>query len=206
MGFAGYRFLSLSESLSVQENILVTGSSPRVAVNDPVGTTIVVRDTFETENRFHGGQIGLTYERRRGRWDLDTRASIAFGVTSQDLDIDGFQVRTRPGQLPAGFRGGLLAVGPNLGHFSQERFSVVPEVTVNLGYWLTPNLKAFVGYNFLYWTNVIRAGEQIDRVVDLSFVPNAPPAIPSGQLRPQPLFSQSDLWVTGVQFGVEWRW
>jgi hypothetical protein len=206
MGFAGYRFLSLSEKLSVQENILVTGASPRVAVPDPIGTTIVVRDTFETHNRFNGGQIGATYERRRGRWDLDTRASIAFGVTSQELDIDGFQTRTRPGGVPATFRGGLLAAGPNLGHFTRDRFSVVPEATVNVGYWLTPNLKAFVGYNFIYWTNVIRPGDQIDRTVDLSFVPNAPPTAPSGQLRPQPLFRQSDLWVTGIQFGAEWRW
>ena len=80
------------------------------------------------------------------------------------------------------------------------------EVTANIGYWITPNLKAFVSYNFIYWTNVIRPGDQIDRVVDLSFVPNAPPTAPSGQLRPKPLFNQSDLWVTGLQFGVQWRW
>jgi hypothetical protein len=127
-------------------------------------------------------------------------------VTSQELDINGFQERTRPGLPPAVFQGGLLAVGPNLGHFTRERCSVVPEVTANIGYWLTPNLKAFVGYNFIYWTNVIRPGDQIDRVVDLSFVPNAPPTAPSGQLRPKPLFNQSDLWITGLQFGVQWRW
>jgi hypothetical protein len=206
MGFAGYRFLYLEEEVSIQEDILVVGTSPRVVVPDPVGTTIVVRDTFEVENQFHGGQVGVTYERRRGRWDVDARASIAMGVTHQELDIDGFQVRTRPGQAPMTFRGGLLAAGPNLGSFTRDRFSVVPEFTFNLGYWLTPNFKAFVGYNLLYWTDVLRAGEQIDRVVDLTFVPNAPSAIPSGQQRPAALFNQSDLWVTGVQFGVEYRW
>jgi hypothetical protein len=206
MGFAGYRFLSLSEQVSVTENINVVGTSPRVQIPDPVGSVVFVNDTFKTENRFNGGQIGATYERRRGSWSLDARASIAFGVTSQELDIDGVQVRTRPGQVPAVFRGGLLAAETNIGHFTRDRFSVVPEVTLNVGYWLTPGLRAYVGYNFLYWTNVIRAGEQIDRVVDLTFVPNAPPAIPSGLLRPTPLFKQSDLWVTGVNFGVEWRW
>src|SRR5262245_33964567 len=69
MGFAGYRFLNLEEEVSIQENILVVGTSPRVAIPDPVGTTIVVRDTFEVENQFNGGQVGVTYERRRGRWD-----------------------------------------------------------------------------------------------------------------------------------------
>jgi hypothetical protein len=206
MGFAGYRFLSLEEQVSVQEDILVVGTSPRVVIPDPVGTTIVVRDTFEVENRFHGGQVGVTYERRRGRWDVDARASVALGVTNQQLDIDGFQIRTRPGQPPVAFRGGLLAAGPNIGSFTRDRFSIVPEFTLNVGYWLTPNLRAYAGYNFLYWTNVIRAGDEIDRVVDLTFVPNAPPAIPSGQQRPAAQFNQSDLWVTGVQFGVEWRW
>ena len=74
----------------------------------------------------------------RGRWDLDARGSIAFGNTHQELDIDGSQVRTRPGQLPTTYQGGLLAVGPNLGHFTRDLFSVVPEATINIGYWLTP--------------------------------------------------------------------
>lgn len=206
MGFLGYRYLDLSEEVSVTENIVVIGTSPRIPITDPIGTTILVRDTFRTENQFNGGQVGLTYERRRGRWSLDGRASVAFGVTHQELEISGVQVRTRPGQLPATFQGGLLAAGPNLGKFTRDEFSVVPEFTLNLGYWATESLKLYVGYNFLYWPNVIRPGDQIDGVVDLSFVPNAPPVPPSGQLRPAPLFKQSDLWVTGLQFGVEWRW
>jgi hypothetical protein len=53
---------------------------------------------------------------------------------------------------------------------------------------------------------VIRPGDQIDHVVDLSFVPNAPPASFSGQLRPHPLFKQSDLVVNGIQFGLQAQW
>jgi hypothetical protein len=206
MWFVGYRYLNLQEELAVTENINVVGTSPRVVIPDPVGTVIFVQDSFKTENHFNGGQLGLTYERQRGRWSVDARASVAFGVTHQELDIFGIQVRTRPGQPPMTFRGGLLAAGPNLGSFSRDRFSVVPEFTLNLGYQITPALKAYVGYNFLYWSNVIRPGDQIDRVVDLTFVPNAPAVPPSGQLRPAPLFKQTGLWVTGLQFGVEWRW
>lgn len=205
--FVGYRNLNLIESLTVTENINVIGpGGNRVLLTDPPGSVIVVRDRFGTENRFNGGQIGATWERRWGGFSLDARASVALGVTSQELSIFGAQTRTRPGQLPMTYSGGLLAAGPNLGTFTRNRFSVVPEITLNLGYWVTPNFKAYIGYNFLYWSNVIRPGEQIDPVVDLSFVPNAPPVAFSGQYRPQPLFRQSDLWVTGVQFGLEWRW
>jgi hypothetical protein len=101
----------------------------------------------------------------------------------------------------------LLAAGPNIGSFDRNKFSVVPEATFNVGYMVTPTLRAYVGYNFLYWTNVIRPGDQIDRVIDLSFVPNSPTNVPaSGLLRPQPTFRQSDLVVQGVQFGMELRW
>jgi hypothetical protein len=207
MWFLGYRYLNLSEEVSVTENITVLGSGGnQVRLPDPPGTIVFVQDRFSTENHFHGGQVGLTYERQRGPWSIDARASVAIGATHQELDIFGVQTRTRPGQLTESFTGGLLAAGPNLGHFSRNRFSVVPEFTLNVGYQLTPRLKVYAGYNFLYWTNVLRAGEQIDTTVDLTFVPNAPPAIPSGQRRPAPLFRQTDLWVTGLQFGAQWRW
>lgn len=207
--FVGYRNLNLKESLEVTENITVVGpGGTNVLFDDPIGTTVVVRDSFFTRNYFHGGQVGATYERRWNRVLLDVRTSVAFGVTHQELEIEGFQRRTRPGMAPMVFNnGGLLAASSNIGTFTRDLFSVVPELTINLGYQITPGLRAYVGYNLLYWPNVIRPGDQIDRVVDLTNVPNNTiPVPPSGLNRPQPLFKQSDLWVNGVQFGVEWRW
>lgn len=206
-GLIGYRYLNLSEALEMKENIVVVGpGNGRLNVPDPPGTVVFVRDRFATENRFHGGQVGFTWERRRGAWTFWGRATIAFGITEQELEIYGIQTRIRPNQPPASFPGGLLAAASNLGTFQLDRFSVVPEVTVQLGYRLSPAWQVYVGYNFLYWTNVLRPGEQIDRVVDLTQVPNAPSVPFSGQFRPRPLFRQSDLLVTGLQFGLEWRW
>jgi hypothetical protein len=205
--FIGYRHLNLRESLIITENIAVIGPGhSRLVVPDPIGTQVVVQDQFTTRNYFNGGQIGAFYERQAGRWFLNTRTSVALGTTHQVLEINGFQVRQRPAMPPMNFRGGLIAAGPNLGRFTRDRFSVVPEVTVNLGYSLTETLRVFTGYNFLLWTNVIRPGDQIDRVVDLTFVPNAPAVLPSGQNRPQPLFRQRDLVIHGIQFGAELRW
>jgi hypothetical protein len=205
--FAGYRHLNLRESLTITENIAVIGpGGDRLALTDPVGTQVTVRDHFQTRNQFHGGQIGGLYQRRWGRWDATGRASVALGSTHQVLEIDGVQVRQQPGMPPMTFRGGLLAAGPNLGTFTRDRFSVAPELTLSVGYRVTDHLRVFAGYNFLLWTNVIRPGDQIDRVVDVSFVPNSPPAPPSGMSRPHPLFAQRDLVVNGIQFGLDWRW
>ncbi|MBX9583103.1 MAG: BBP7 family outer membrane beta-barrel protein, partial [Gemmataceae bacterium] len=206
--FAGYRFLGLNEDLTINETITSLAGNPA----DPPGTRVFVQDQFRTRNRFNGGQLGYAAERNWGRLSLDGRASVALGNTRQVLDIAGSQVVQRPGEAPQRFVGGLLATGPNLGHFERDRFSVVPEATVNLGVWITPTFKAYVGYNFLYWSNVIRPGDQIDRVVDVTLIPN-PPTDPtgrvppfSGQFRPRPTFKEDNLSIHGLQFGVEWRW
>ena len=201
--FAGYRYLNLTESLTIAESLTSTGRlSP-----DPVGTKVFVQDRFETRNQFNGGQVGGFWNRKFGRFDWDVRASVALGETQQRIAIDGLQQRTRPGEATQNFRGGLLATGPNLGTFYQSKFSVVPEITTNIGFQVTQNLKFYVGYNYLYWSNVVRPGDQIDRTVDVALVPNPPAGVvPSSTQRPVPTFRQSDFWAQGVQFGVEWRW
>ena len=206
--FVGYRHLNLRESLTIGEDITVIGDGgDRFNIPDPVGTRVFVQDRFATRNYFHGGQIGAYYERQFGRWVVDARASVALGSMHQVLEISGAQTRIRPGMAPMTFTGGgLLAAGPNIGRFERDKFSVAPEFTLNLGYQVTPRVRLFGGYNFLMWTNVIRPGDQIDRVVDLTFVPNAPTVAPSGQNRPRPLFAQRDLVINGVQFGLDLRW
>jgi hypothetical protein len=206
--FAGYRNVSMQETLSITENINVVGpGAGRVSITDPVGSVVFVRDTFKTNNYFNGGQIGALYERQWGRFSVCSRGSIAFGVTHQEIDIDGFQVRTQPGKPPMAFTGGgLLAAGPNIGSFTRNEFSVVPELTVNVGYRVSPSLRVYGGWNLLYWSNVVRPGDQIDGVVDVTFVPNAPAVPPSGLARPTVPFRQSDMWISGIQFGAEWRW
>lgn len=199
----GYRHLNLHERLRITE--FITAGGPDAP--DPADTQVVVGDAFETRNRFHGGQIGRWWAGSTGRLDLDVRATVALGVTTSQVTISGFQNRTRPGEPTQSFTGGLLAAGPNLGTFRRSGFSVVPEATVNVGYLITPTLRAYVGYNFLYWSGVMRPGDQIDRVVDVTFVPNPPPGVaPSGLNRPQPTFTRSDFWAQGVQLGLELRW
>ena len=50
---------------------------------------------------------------------------------------------------------------------------MVPEVGINLGFQLTNNLKIYGGYSFLYWTNIVRPGDQIDTTVNPNLVPTS---------------------------------
>jgi Putative beta barrel porin-7 (BBP7) len=199
--FAGYKYLNMSESIDITEGITAGVNAP-----DPVGTFTAVRDSFATRNIFNGGQIGAAFEQRHGSWFVNARASVGFGVNDETVDVVGNQFQLRPGQPPTVFTGGLLAAQSNIGSYSRDRFSVVPDFALNLGYQFTPNLRAYVGYSFLYWTNVVRPGEQIDRNVNLNFIPNAPPVSPGGPRVPAVPFQTSDFWAQGVNFGIEWRY
>src|SRR5262249_23740520 len=76
--------------------------------------------------------------------------------------------RPRPPNAGTIGAGGLLTGPGNIGSSTTGRFSVVPEVGMNLGYYVTDWMRLSVGYNFLYWSGVARPGEQIDRRVNLN--------------------------------------
>ncbi len=79
---------------------------------------------------------------------------------------------------------------------------MVPEISLNLGYNITPRLRALVGYTFLYWTNVGRPGDQIDLLLNPS---QFPPGTLSGAPRPAFNYNDSDFWAQGLNFGAEYR-
>jgi hypothetical protein len=199
-GLAGFRYLGLHDSLRVQENLAVINSQNP---NLPVGSTFVVTDRFGTQNNFYGGQIGGMGEYRFGRWSVDLRTTIAFGVTQQFVSIGGTTLAQAPGMAPQLSQGGLLAQSSNIGRYSHDQFSVVPEIGINLGYQFTNHIRGFVGYNFLYWSSVARAGNQIDSVVNPNLLP---PSQPGGPQRPAFVPQGSDFWAQGINFGLDIRW
>jgi hypothetical protein len=201
-GLAGFRYLDLTEGLHISEDI-ITSPTQSVFPN----SRVQVSDRFDTHNQFYGGQVGMDGEIYRGRFFLGLRGKVALGDTHETLNINGSQAITdAQGNLHV-FRGGLLALQSNIGHFTRDRFAVVPEVGLTVGCQLTDQLRVTVGYNLLYWSNVIRPGEQIDRVIDETLIPNFgarhPPA---GQNRPMVLFKETDYWAQGLTFGVEYRY
>jgi hypothetical protein len=208
----GFRFLSLAEDLSIVNHsevlpgALVPGTFNGLPVDQVV--SYGVDDSFTTYNRFYGGQLGGKLDWRFGRLVLGGVAKIALGTTQQSVNVRGASVLVAANPAQGGqANAGLLAVPTNGGKHTRNEFAVVPEVGLNVGFQVTPAVKVFVGYTFLYWSNVLRPGDQVSRVVSLQQVPLHPsfnPAQPATQ--PVVPFKDADFWAQGVNFGVEVRY
>jgi hypothetical protein len=194
----GYRYLNLTDELTIVEDLTAL-AQPGVVP----GTRLQILDRFRIENEFHGPSVGANFERRYGRWFVGGRAAVALGVTRQEVTIDGATAITAPGGPTTRFVGGLLAQPTNIGRVTDHAFAVVPEVGFRVGAQLTPCLRGFVGYDFLYWSDVARAGDQIDPRVNTNQLP--PPLPLTGPEVPARTGRTTDFWVQGVSAGVEWR-
>jgi hypothetical protein len=194
----GVRYLYLQEKVDVRADLLQAANA---AAGIPE-TAFVVEDYFHTRNEFFGGQLGMRTIARLGDFSLEWQGKVALGSTRQTVVIDGTTTATVTGSAPITSPGGLLALPTNMGTYSRDRFTVVPEVGLTVGYQFTPMLRGFLGYNFLYWSSVVRPGPQIDTVVNPNYLP--PAATPAaGPARPTFPGVGTDLWVQGLTFGVE---
>jgi hypothetical protein len=194
----GYRYLNLNDTLYIREDLRALAGSPNP------GATFVVEDRFRTENHFHGVNLGLAWERRFSNFFLNVRGSVALGNTHTIVDIDGATTITDAAGNSQRYTGGLLAQPSNIGRYELNKFAVVPEVGVRLGWQATDALRLYAGYNFIYWSNVIRTGDVVDTRVNGSQIP--PRTNVTGTLFPRFEPRYSDFWAHGVVFGLQLRY
>lgn len=209
-GLVGFRYLDLNDKLRIEENVTSLRDIPGNPGQPPIsraGDRILVFDRFDTRNQFYGGQFGLNAEWRRGPWFLETGAKVALGATHQAIDINGGQrISSLDGRVQ-NFNGGLYALSSNSGHFTQNHFAVVPEVGLKVGCNITENIRLFVGAEFMYWSSVVRPGDQIDQALDANLIPNSGAPFPTAnQVRPRVPFRTTSYWATGLIAGVEIRY
>jgi hypothetical protein len=193
----GFRYVELDERLAINESLLVPADSPMFA-----GTSFFLTDGFSTRNQFYGGQVGLRAKFTCGLWDLELLGKVALGASHETTDIGGVTLITPAGGAPSVFAGGLLTQPTNIGRFSRNDFAVVPEAGINIGYQLTPRVRLLAGYTFLFWSNVMRPGDQVDRVVNSTQLTGGALV---GPARPAPLLRTSDFWAQGLNLGIELR-
>lgn len=109
---------------------------------------------------------------------------------------------TIPGEAPVTVEGGFLALASNSGTWTRNQFSLMPEVSFNLRYQITPIWQFNVGYNFLAVTNVARPGDLVNLNINPgAFPPATIPVTPSTP--PVFAFNNSDVWLQGINLGLE---
>lgn len=207
----GFGYYGLSEDLTI-----TTRSSPIVlgggaafdgrSVGAP--NSVSVRDRFEARNDFYGGQLGVRTEFKRYNILLGLEAKLAVGNIHQSIGTFGqTQLRGGSGGILGTTSGGLLALASNSGLQTRDQFGYIPQGAVKLGYRFGEHFSIFGSYNFLYWFDVVRPGDQIDRTVNPRQVPsNLQFGVPGGPPQPTSQFNHSDLWAQGLGLGFEIRY
>jgi hypothetical protein len=193
----GFRYLDLVENLSLSDTIEL--GAP--------GSFVYINDGFATRNQFYGGQIGARSAFTHGRWQLDAVAKIAFGTVHQVMNLTGESNVIVGGTPTFTTPQGTFVQSTNQGRYTRDVFAVVPEVTLNLGYQLTPGIRPFFGYNWMYLSNAVRPGNQIDRNINPTQNPVlVPPGTLTGPAAPLANFRSGDFWAQGFNLGLEIRY
>jgi hypothetical protein len=207
----GFRFLDADLLLRLHStSVFAPTIDPTSEFASFAGNRLEVMDTFSTHNRFYGPQIGI--DNRNWLFEkfyFDVAFKLAFGVTTQDLNIVGNQLRTFADGTTAVSTGGLFALTSNIGHYHRDKFTPLPEINFQFGGALTQHLTLTLGFSALYWDRFLRPGLQIQREIDITQIPNFPPALtatPTGLGNPSVPMRQADLWVMGITFGLEFKW
>jgi hypothetical protein len=205
---AGVRYLDLLESLDIAQRSTVllpdSGFFNGFVLNS--GDTLVLGDAFRTRNQFYGAQLGVEGEWGAGRWVVAGQAKVALGAVHEVVEVQGSSALIAAGAPGIGdvARGGVLALDTNIGRSREDRFAVLPEISVKAGYRVTSRLMATVGYTFLYLSDVVRPGSQIDPGVNVGHAPSSEAfGLFPDPRRPAPLFNHSQFWAQGVSLGLE---
>jgi hypothetical protein len=190
---AGFRYLNMTETFELQNTS--TG----------LGSTISLEDRFQAENQFFGGQVGARFNYSWYRLTASLTAKVAMGDTHENVDINGSTTTTTAG-VSTTTPGGFFTQASNLGPQRRDLFAVVPQASAMLGFNVTQRLTMFAGFDFLYWNPVTRAGDQVDRVLNLTQSPAFNGGVLVGANRPEPMYSRPAFYADGLSLGVQYRY
>jgi hypothetical protein len=206
-GLIGFRYLNLFESLRIEDQLFPLANNALTFLGQPVDPSSSVTDVdrFRTSNNFYGGQLGTRLTWMFDRWVIGATAKVAMGDSQETAVIRGSTAMFAPNGAVTWIPGGILATTANIGNYHRNAFAVVPETGINLGYHITPRITARVGYTFVYWSNVLRPGNQLSRVVSPNLVPTDPNFGAAGPNSPSYQFHASSYWAQGLNFGLDFN-
>ena len=188
----GYQFVRFNERLGIQTN--------SVSLDDdfaPVGSTIAVRDSFQTSNEFHGAQIGLQTEYREDYWSFHGLVKVAFGSLTRDILREGETTVTVDGSTATEDEG-LLVRQTNRGRITNQQFSWVPEINATLGWHRYEGWDLTLGYHLLAVSEAAHPGGAIDPELGVNL---SDPLI--GASRPTSDLSYRTFYLHGLHIGLQ---
>ncbi|WP_404310514.1 BBP7 family outer membrane beta-barrel protein [Neorhodopirellula lusitana] len=197
-GFVGYTYYQLDDDIAIHDFKRVIGGSSGLAV----GTTLDETDRFQVDNDFHGAAIGMRSQTCFGGWSLASTLKLGLGVTSSNLNISGATTATVPvagGTDTSTRNSGLLVQDTNSGSSDFDEFAIAPELGVSLSRRMNRDWSLSAGYQLVYISRVMRAGEQIDPLLNLSQL-DAGGLV--GTARPQRDDFFTDLTAQAITFGL----
>lgn len=174
---AGYQYARLNEDLLISDLTTITATA----------NTQAITDRFDTRNEFHAGEIGIAYECFYDCWQLDLLAKVGLGNMKQSVSIAGTTTNNGVAVAPPL---GLLAID-NQGQFTQNKFSVSPEIGASASYFINDDIRLSFGYSFIYWSSVAQPGDHI----------------PANLNVPAPfVFNDHSYWVHGLNAGIDFSY
>ena len=122
----GYRFFWLGDDIAIMTASIEPVGGPFA------GSRIEIIDQFDTENQFHGGEIGLQTELATGPWSIGILTKVALGNNRQKFEIEG---RNHGVQRPGHRVHARRLVRAALQHRQRldDEFAVLPEASAQLG-------------------------------------------------------------------------
>lgn len=201
---AGVRTLYFFEEFILNDNYTLTLNGP------PPGAAIVVTglpqtfmantiDGIRARNTFVGPQVGLTGEFLCGDFFLNGQVKGGIGPNFQDVTI------TSVTTMPFASAGGSIFGPADAGSHRRTRISAVAEANFKIGYSAFDWLRAYAGFDFLYFGNAARTAEQTVTTspiqVTIAGTGN------TANVAPQAFhFGDVNAWFEGLTLGVELRY
>ena len=150
----GYTYAQLDDMVYITSN--------RVDLSNQTLPGTIFTSWYDTENRFHGGQLGFESIVSRGRWTARMLTKVHLGNMEQTVTKLGTTSDTLGGNIVSTQNSSIL-VDEEQGTESQDVFTFIPELDFTVGYRFRNHVSFTAGYTFMYFDNVAMAGEQIDR-------------------------------------------
>jgi hypothetical protein len=179
---AGFVYTDLHETLGV-----TSSTTNRL--------TTVVDDAIGTRNQFYAPQVGTRTSWCFGQFSLTMVGMVAAGVNHESIDRAG-NTTILGGVAPVNTGTGFLVQASNRGRITTDNFCLATPSRITLDYHVTDGLTAYIGYDYIYLTTVVRPGNQVDAAFQ---------TVGNTVVRPVGGFNRTDFWANSFIAGVSFK-